>query len=90
MTGDGLIEALFAFLTCGGGGTGVGDLLADCDLETEAIGLFLGRGSGDLDMDLDDVALRTACGLGETFLGFLGSGVRDTRRIGRLLGDGDI
>lgn len=90
MTGDGLIEALFAFLFCGGGRTGVGDLLTDRDLDTEAIGLFFGRGSGDLDMDLEDVALLTACGLGEIFLGFLGSGVRETRRIGLLLGDGDI
>uniref|UniRef100_A0A318D659 Uncharacterized protein n=1 Tax=Kangiella spongicola TaxID=796379 RepID=A0A318D659_9GAMM len=90
MTGDGLTEALFGFLTGGGGRTGVGDLLADCDLETEATGRFLGAGSGDRDMDLDDVALRTTCTFGEIFLGFFGSGVRETRRIGLLLGDGDI
>lgn len=48
----------------------------------------MGAGSGDPETDRDDEP-PAGCGLGDSFLGFFGSGVLDTRLIGLVLGEGD-
>lgn len=73
---------LLAFL----GGTGGGDQLADRDRDLDGEIACLGAGSGDPETDLDEEPL---LGFGDSVLGFFGSGVLDTRRIGRVLGEGD-